>query len=126
MFINGESMQDTEPWQVTREGDIWYLKKKRENTVYVFITETDWPFGERKEILLRSIRSTSGTGIRVLGHNGIILEYQPDIDPAPRFTETEGGLHISIMRAQRIYNDRKWPNPVVVRLDSVVYRTGSE
>jgi alpha-L-fucosidase len=122
MFVNGESMQDIEPWPVTHEGNIWYVKKKTENTLYIFITEIDWPFGERKDFLLRSVKSTSGTEINVLGHAGKVLEYQPEIDPAPRFTETGAGLQISIMRAQRIYNDRKWPNPVVVKLENVGFR----
>ncbi len=123
MFINRESMQDIEPWQVTRDGDIWFTKKKNEHTVFVYFTEIQWAYGERKEFLLRSVRSTPQTKICILGQNGKVLEYQPNIDPAPGFSDSDQGLHISLMRAQRIYNDRKWPNPVVVKLENIDERT---
>lgn len=119
MFINQESMQDIEPWHVTREEDIWFTKKKNENTIFVYFTGIEWPYGERKEFLLRSVKSTPRSKITVLGHNGSILEYQPNVDPKPRFSDSDEGLIISVVRAQRIYNDRMWPNPIVIKLEDV-------
>jgi alpha-L-fucosidase len=121
MFINQEAMRNIEPWYVTREGDIWFTKKKDENTVFIYLTGIDWIYGERKEFLLRSVKSTTGTKISVLGHNGRVLEYRPDVDPKPYISESDEGLLISVVRAQRIYNDRKWPNPVVVKLENVTF-----
>jgi alpha-L-fucosidase len=42
------------------------------------------------------------------------------VDPLSRFEQMEDGLRFSIVRAQRIYNNHKWPNPVVVKLEHVV------
>ena len=124
MFINQESMQDIAPWKVTREGDVWFTRKKGEpSTLYLYLTGVEWPFGVRKEFLLHSVKSTPETEIKVLGHQGEVLEYQPDIDPAPGFSDSDQGLLISVMRAQRIYNDRTWPNPIVVKLENIEERT---
>ena len=121
MFINDESMKGIEPFHPIREGDIWFTKKKRENTIYAFITKEKWPYGTRKEIIIHSVKASSSTKITVLGHNGSVLEYQPEVDPSPSFSQTSDGLKISVMRAQRIYNDRKWPNPVVLKIENVTY-----
>ena len=55
----------------------------------------------------------------MLGQSGERVEYKPDIDPESRMEQKEEGLYISVVRAQRIYNDHKWPNPIVVRLEGV-------
>ena len=122
MFINGESVGEIEPWTVTRENDLWFTSAKDKNSVFVFLPGRDWTYGERKEYLIHSLKSTSSTSINVLGQNGKVLEYQPESDPSPLFEDKENGLQISVMKSQRIYNDRKWPNPVVVRLDDIAYR----
>ena len=36
-----------------------------------------------------------------------------------RFKQTEDGLEVSVKRAQRLYNNRRWPNAVVLRLENV-------
>jgi alpha-L-fucosidase len=48
-----------------------------------------------------------------------VLEYNPEVDPQPTIKNTKEGLELSVMRAQRIYNDRKWPNPIVIKLENV-------
>jgi alpha-L-fucosidase len=122
MFINRESMENIEPWPVTHEGNIWFTKKKNKNTLFVYLPEIDWIYGERKEFVLSSVAATSRTKISVLGHDGKVLEYSPGTDPGPRFSGSDEGLRISVVRAQRIYNDRKWPNPVVIKLENVESR----
>jgi alpha-L-fucosidase len=119
MFINGEALVDVESCNITREGNILFLKKKNGNTVFAFILETDWKFGDRKEFLLQSVQAGKRTEMLVLGHGGIVLEYNEEADPSVRFSQTEDGLLLSVMRAQRIYNDRKWPNPIVVKMENV-------
>jgi len=118
--VNGESVHNTRPWVVSNEDNIWFTKKKDQDTVYVFLTRNpNWPRGERREFLLRSVSATPATRISVLGHGGKIVEYQPGNDGAPRFEQTAGGLQISVVRAQRLYNNHRWPNPVVVKLENV-------
>jgi alpha-L-fucosidase len=70
--------------------------------------------------VLQSLKATTDTKISVLGHDGEILEYAPQADPAPKFLQLDDGLHLDIMLAQRIYNNSLWPNPVVVKLTAVL------
>jgi alpha-L-fucosidase len=120
LFVNGEAIYETRPWHVIREGDTWFTKAKDEDAVYAFLTkQAPWKRGERREFALQSVRATGNTAISVLGHGGELVEYQPNTDATPRFEQREDGLHISVVRAQRLYNDQKWPNPVVVMLTDV-------
>ncbi|PKQ44176.1 alpha-L-fucosidase [Confluentibacter flavum] len=119
MFINQEAFEDTVPFKVTNASNIWFMKKRNENTVYVFLEEEDWVLGERKIFNLKSLKANENTKISVLGHNSLVLEYNPNVDPKPIVKNTDDGIGISVMRAQRIYNDRKWPNPIVVKLENI-------
>lgn len=125
MFINDEAIHDIRPCKVVGEDKIWYTQSKDGQSVYVFLTEFTgtkwWKRGERKEIVLKSWRATDQTAISVLGQNDKVLEYEPSADPESRFKQTEAGLEISVMRAQRIYNNRAWPNTVAVKLQNVEF-----
>ncbi len=119
-FINRESVHNVRPWIITNEANIWFSKSKNQHTVYAYLTKMpNWPRGDRKEFLLKSIKSTSDTKISVLGQSGELVEYNPSVDATARFDQKKDGLHISVVRAQRIYNDHKWPNPIVVKLENV-------
>jgi alpha-L-fucosidase len=72
--------------------------------------------GERKKVTLRSVALGKDSKVSVLGQTGEILEYRPDVDPRPKWRQDEKGLHLDVMMAQRIYTDRKWPNPIVIKL----------
>ena len=120
MFINGESIYAVRPWVVTNENDIWFTKNKNEDTVYAFVKEKErWKYGEWKEVVLQSVQATEQTEVSVLSQNDKVLEYQPDVIPKTTWKQAPDGLRIRSMRAQRIYNDRKWPNPVVLRITNV-------
>ena len=125
MFINGEAIHDVRPCPVIREGDLRFTHDaKNEGTVYVFIPQGKelWKHGDRREYTLKSLNATDKTLISVLGQNDKVVEYQPEKIPESRFEQSGDGLRISVVRAQRIYNDRKWPNPVVVKLENVTFR----
>ena len=120
MFINGESIYGVRPWVITNENDVWFTKKKDNSAVYAIIKPKQrWKYGEWKDIVLRSVRATPTTKITVLGQNDQVLEYQPNVRPNTTWKQVEGELHIRAMHAQRIYNDRKWPNPIVLKLTGV-------
>jgi alpha-L-fucosidase len=120
MFLNSEAIYATRPWVITNEGEFWFTKKKNEDTLYVIAKLKDrWKYGEWKEITLRSVRASEQTVASVLGQNDQVLEYQPTVVPKTTWKQDGKGLHIRAMRAQRIYNDRKWPNPVVLKLTHV-------
>ena len=83
---------------------------------YAFITQEDWPWGSKKSFVLKSVQATAHTKVSVLGQNDQVLEYQQGIIPKTEWSQKESGLHITATRAQRIYNDRTWPNPVVLKI----------
>jgi alpha-L-fucosidase len=117
MAVNSKAIYNTRPWTVTNEGNIWFTKSKDSASVYAFLTGIpDWERGTRREFLLQSVAATDATEVNVLGQSGRVVEYMPDVDATSRFTQTPDWLSISIVRAQRLYNDHKWPNPVVVEI----------
>ncbi|GAB3569078.1 hypothetical protein GCM10027578_22860 [Spirosoma luteolum] len=119
-FINHEAVHDVRPWIVRNEGDIWLTRHKTDPTVFAYLTNRpEWPRGQRRELLIRSVRATPNTRIEVLGQTGHVVEYQPANDGTARFEQTPDGLKISVVRAQRIYNNHKWPNPIVIKLTGV-------
>lgn len=116
LFVNRESIYNIRPWHVIREGDIWFTKAKDTDTVYAFVTKIDWPKGERKSFTLKSVHTTDKSEIEILGQSGRVLEYQTSVNPKAIWRQDETDLHISAMRAQRLYNNTKWPNPVVIKI----------
>ena len=118
-FVNGESIYGVRPWVVTNERNIWFTRKKNTDTVYAFVTGPRWKFGERREFTLQSVAATSDTTVSVLGQSGEVLEYQPSVIPRAKWRQDEKGLHITAMHAQRLYNDMKWPNAIVMKITHV-------
>jgi alpha-L-fucosidase len=45
-----------------------------------------------------------------------VKEYDPEVNPAPTLKQTNEKMEISVTRSQRIYNDHKWNNPIVVKI----------
>lgn len=119
MAINREAIYDVRPWDVFREGDLWFTRSKKGDAVYVFVTNLEWRYGEWRTFRLNSIKTTEKSKVTVLGQNDQVLEYKPEIIPQTRWEMRNGQLEITAMRAQRIYNDRTWPNPVVLKITNV-------
>jgi alpha-L-fucosidase len=119
-FVNGEAIHGVRPWVVANENDVWFTKRKDEDTVYAFVKQIPpWKFGTLRTLTLRSIQATKDTAITVLGQNDKVLEYHPEVIPQTQWQQDEDGLHITVMRAQRLYNDHTWPNPVVLKMTNV-------
>lgn len=116
LFFNGEAIYGVRPWVVTNDGPIWYTKAKDSDTVYAFITGEPWEYSVRKEVVLKSVRATERSEISMVGQNGKILEHFPEANLETRWVQKNDGLHISSVRAYRPYNNRKWPNPAVLRI----------
>ena len=119
-MVNSESVHDVRPWIVTNEGNIWFTKNKDTDTLYAFITKIpDWRRGTRKDFVLKSVLSTTETKVDVLGQSSTWVEYNTKAKAECRWEQKEDGLHVSIVRAQRLYNNSKWPNPVVIKITNV-------
>jgi alpha-L-fucosidase len=120
MFVNSEAIYSVRPWVITNEGDIWFTKKKNEDTLYA-IADSDkpWVYGKWQDVVLHSVKATEQTEVSVLGENGKVLEYRPDVNPQATWEMKSDGLHIRAMFAQRLQDNHKWENPVVLRITHV-------
>ncbi|MCU0228223.1 MAG: alpha-L-fucosidase, partial [Bryobacterales bacterium] len=123
MMVNRDAIHDVRPWQVTNENDIWFTRAKSANpspegdTVYAIIPQTQpWKWGSWREFTLLSVRATEHTQVTVLGQSDEVLEYRADVTPKTTWQQSEDGLRIRAMRAHRLYDNRQWPHPVVLRI----------
>lgn len=120
-FVNGESLKAVRPWVITNENNIWFTRGKDSNTVYAFLTKmAPWKLGEAKTVTLRSVRATPVTQVSVLGQADTVVEYRPEVIPKTSWKQDDAGLHITAYRAQRLYTDRRWPNPIVLKITNAV------
>lgn len=120
MFVNSDAIYGVRPWVITNEGDVWFTKKKDEDTLYAIVDSAQpWKLGEWKDFTLHSVKATAKTEISVLGQNGEVLEYQPKVTPRTTFRMESDGLHIHSIRAQRLQDNHEWPNPVVIKMTHV-------
>ncbi len=115
-MVNREAIYQARPWVITNEGPVWFTKAKDANTLYAFITKTEWRWGEPGTFTLKSVKATNQTKVSVLGQSDKVLEYRPEVIPQTKWEQTQDGLKITAIRAQRLYNDRRWPNPVVLKI----------
>jgi alpha-L-fucosidase len=120
MFVNGEAIYGVRPWVITNEQDVWFTRKKNEDTVYAVVKGAErWHRGAWKEIVLHSVRATDKTEVSVLGQNDRVLEYQESVVPKTTFQQAADGLHIRALRAQRLQDNSQWPNPAVLKITNV-------
>jgi len=115
-FVNGEATRSVRPWHVRHEAGIYFTWDAPARTVYAFDTLPPLEMGEWRRISLKSVRATEETEVEVLGQAGTVLEYQPDVAPKARWRQEGDELRITFCRAQRLYNNRKWPNPLVLKI----------
>src|SRR5262249_45382628 len=103
---------------ITNENDIWFTRNG--STVYAFLTKmAPWRLGDAKTITVRSVKSTAATKVTVLGQSDEIVEYRPGLVPKTTWKQESDHLRITAYRAQRLYTDRRWPNPVVLKITNV-------
>jgi len=122
-LANGESVHGVRPWNIAREGNIWFTRGKDTSTVYAFVPGgKDWKYGERKELVLRTLEGNPQTKVSILGYASELVEYKEGFDAGIYAQSTPVGLLISAVNGQRFYTDRKWPNPVVIKIENVKYR----
>jgi alpha-L-fucosidase len=119
-FINKEAVDSVRPWIITNEKNTWYTASINKKTVYAIVTDAmEWKEGERRSFTLHSVKGNADTRVSVLGQNSIIQEYKPGKDVSCKFQQTDTGLIVSVVKAQRIYDDHRWPNPVVIKIENV-------
>ena len=120
MFVNDECIYGVRPWVIPNEGRVWFTRKKEDGALYAILdSDTVWDRGTWREFTLRSVKASTGTTIGVLGQDDKTVEYKPELTPQSSFTQAADGLHIRVMRAQRLQDNSRWPNAIVVKLTRV-------
>jgi alpha-L-fucosidase len=121
MQVNQEAVYSVRPWVITNEQNIWFTKGKDTDTVYAIVKQVPqrWIRGSWKDFVLKSVKATERTQVSVLGQNGRVLEYRPEVNPAPSFRQETDGLHVRAMFTQRLQDNSLWPNPIVLKLTNV-------
>ena len=126
-FVNGEAVHEIRPWEIVKEGNICFTRGKNSRTVYAFIPAgKEWPYGTRKEFLLKTIEGSSETKVSILGYKSELLEYKEGFDAKIYFQPTKMGLLVSAVNGHRLYTNNQWPNPVVLRMENAGYRPVDE
>jgi alpha-L-fucosidase len=123
MFINSDAIYGTRPWVVTNEGSVWYTRSKDHHSLYAIIDDDEtspvWKRGAARDFVLKTVRATASTTVAVLGQNDQLVEYRPELVPRSTFHQEADGLHVHVMRAQRLRDSDVWPFPSVIRLTNV-------
>jgi len=120
MQVNQECIYNVRPWVITNEQNIWYTKAKNAPTVYAIVKQQPrWVRGQWRDFVLKSVQATPQSEVSVLGQNGRLLEYRPEVNPRPMLKQEEDGLHIHAMFTHRLQDNSRWPNPIVLKITNV-------
>ena len=120
MQVNQECIYNVRPWVITNEQNIWFTKAKNEDTLYAIVKQQPmWVRGQWRDFVLKSVAATAETKVSVLGQNGRVLEYRPDVHPEPSYKQEPDGLHVRAMFTQRLQDNSRWPNPIVLKITHV-------
>jgi alpha-L-fucosidase len=121
MQVNQEAIYSVRPWVITNEQNIWFTRAKGADTVYAIVKQVPelWTRGSWKEVVLKSVLATEHTQVSVVGQNGRVLEYRPQVTPTPSFRQETDGLHIRAMFTHRLQDNSRWPNPIVLKITNV-------
>jgi len=120
MQVNQECIYNVRPWVITNEQNIWYTKAKDEDTVYAIVKQQPrWVRGQWRDFVLKSVQATPRSVVSVLGQNGRVLEYRPEVNPKPTLKQEADGLHIRAMFTHRLQDNSRWPNAIVLKITNV-------
>jgi alpha-L-fucosidase len=132
MFVNDEAIHDIRPCSTVGSKEVYYTQSKDGKYVYAILTgftdenpepnATQWGRDQRKDFVLKELKATPETTVRILGQEYRLEKFTPRIDIETRFENTDEGLAVSAKRAQRLYNNRRWPNAVVLRFENVEFK----
>jgi alpha-L-fucosidase len=122
-LVNQEAIHDIRPWEIIKEGKVWFTKAKDQNTVYAFIPAgNEWKYGERKEFVFKTLSGNDHTKVSILGYASELLEYRPGFDAKIYIQSTPLGLVVSAVNGHRLYTNNQWPNPVILKIENIEYK----
>jgi alpha-L-fucosidase len=122
-LVNQEGIFSIRPWEIIKEGDIWFTKAKDGNTVYAFAQGGKaWKCGDRKEFVFKTLKGNEQTKVSILGYGSELVEYKKGFDAKVYVENTDIGLLVSAVNGQRLYTNYQWPNPVVLKIENVEFK----
>lgn len=133
MFVNDEAVHDIRACKVAgSEKEGYFTRSKDGKYTYVILTQFTedkpvpknqlWGRGKRKEFVLPKLIAGEDTKMTILGQDHRQERYQDRIDMTLKFQNSPEGLKVDIPRQQRLYNNRRWPNAVVLRFENVQFK----
>ena len=123
-LVNQEAIHNIRPWEIIKEGDIWFTKAKDQNTVYAFIPAgNEWKYGERKEFVFTTLSGSDQTKVSILGYASELVEYRPGIRCKNLYQPHSYWPGDKCSERHRLYTNNQWPNPVVMKIENVSYQT---
>lgn len=122
-MVNQEAIHGIRPFEIAKEGDVWYTKNKEGNVVYACIPAgKNWKYGERKVFVFKSLEGNEQTKLSILGYGSELVEYRKGFDAGIYLSRTPLGLVVSAVNGHRLYTNNQWPNPVVMKFENVQFR----
>ena len=122
-MVNKQSIHDIRPWRIIKDEGVWFTSSKDGNTIYAFIQGgANWPYGSRKELLLKRIQAGEQTKVSILGYASQLVEYMKNFDAGIYHYSTPMGFIISAVNGLRLYTNNQWPNPIVIKIENATYR----
>lgn len=122
-MVNKQSIHDIRPWRIIKDEGVWFTSSKDGNTIYAFIQGgANWPYGSRKELLLKRIQAGEQTKVSILGYASELVEYMKNFDAGIYHYSTPMGFIISAVNGLRLYTNNQWPNPIVIKIENATYR----
>ena len=122
-LVNQEAVHNIRPWEIIKEGPVWFTMSKDGNAVYAFVQSGEnWKYGERKEFIFKTLKGNSNTKVSILGYASELLEYRKGFNAGIEVSDTPIGLVISAVNGHRLYTNNQWPNPVVLKIENVQFR----
>jgi alpha-L-fucosidase len=61
-----------------------------------------------------------------LGYASELLEYRNGFDAKTYVNPTSIGLVISAVNGHRLYTNNQWPNPVVLKIENVKFKSANQ
>ncbi len=118
-MANHEAVYNVKPFDVIKNGDIWFTQSLDEKLVFAFLPGENWEWMERKEFLLPMFLATDCTDISVLGQNDKVMEYNISVSPKTYFVNTHEGMIVSVIKGQRL--NKTWDNRIVLKMSNVLF-----
>lgn len=122
-LVNAESIHGIRPWEIIKQDDYWFTRSKEGNTVYIFVQGgKNWPYASRKEFVFKTLAGNEQTKVSILGYDSQLVEYREGYDANLYVNPTALGLVVSAVNGHRLYTNNQWPNPVVLKVENVLYK----